>query len=203
MNIFFTSDLHFCHNKEFLYVPRGFTNVQDMNEALVENWNKVVKPNDEVYNLGDFALNDIEAAIPYINQLNGKIYWLLGNHDTDKKRVKILDECPNVWEIGYAYLIKHEKKFSIYMSHYPTLTANYDEKKFSQHVIAVHGHTHQAGNWIDKKNPFTYHVGVDSHNCTPVHIDEVIYDVRQLWNFLGALPTPSKPEDLYPYDSII
>ena len=202
-NIWFTSDLHFCHNKEFLYVPRGFTNVQDMNEALVENWNKVVKPEDEVYNLGDFALNDIDAAIPYINRLNGKIYWILGNHDTDKKRVKIVDECPSVWEVGYADLIKHDKKYSIYMSHYPALTANYDEKKFSQHVIAVHGHTHQQKNWIDPKNPFTYHVGVDSHNCTPIHIDEVIYDVRRLWNLLGTLPTPSKPEDLYPYGGMI
>lgn len=203
MNIFFTSDLHFCHNKEFLYAPRGFTNVQDMNEALVENWNKIVKHNDEVYNLGDFALNDIEAAIPYINQLNGTIRWIYGNHDTAKKIDRIMDECPNVWAIGYADLMKHEKKFSIYMSHYPTLTANYDEKKFSQHVIAVHGHTHQRSNWIDLKNPFTYHVGVDSHNNAPVHIDEVISDVRQRWNELGQLPTPSKPEDLYPYGGMI
>ena len=89
------------------------------------------------------------------------------------------------------------------MSHYPTLTANYDQKKFSQHVIAVHGHTHQRSNWIDLKNPFTYHVGVDSHNNAPVHIDEVISDVRQRWNELGQLPTPSKPEDLYPYGGII
>ena len=79
----------------------------------------------------------------------------------------------------------------------------YDEKHFSQHVINFHGHTHQIGHWIDKCNPFTYHVGVDSHNCTPVHIDQAIGDIRQLWTFLGALPTPSKPMDLYPYNSII
>ena len=202
-NIWFTSDLHFCHNKEFLYVPRGFTNVQDMNEALVENWNKLVKSDDEVYNLGDFALNDIDAAIPYINRLNGTIRWILGNHDTEKKINKIIEECPAVWGVGYADLIKYDKKFSIYMSHYPTLTANYDDKKFSQHVIALHGHTHQKGNWINPSNPFTYHVGVDSHNNAPIHIDEVISDVRQRWNELGQLPTPSKPEDLYPYGGMI
>ena len=200
--IFLTSDTHFCHNKEFLYAPRGFSSVEEMNEAIVERWNKVVKPEDEVYHLGDFALNDIEAAIPYINRLNGTIRWILGNHDTEKKRGKIIEECPHVWEIGYAYVIKHGKQ-SIYLSHYPTLTANYDEKHFSQHVINFHGHTHQIGHWIDKCNPFTYHVGVDSHNCTPVHIDQAIGDVRQLWAFLGALPTPSKPVDLYPYNSII
>lgn len=202
-NIFFTSDLHFCHDKEFLYSPRGFTNVNDMNEAIVENWNRIIKPEDEVYNLGDFALNDIDAAIPYINRLNGRILWIYGNHDTTKKCDKIIDECNNVWGIGYADLIKYDKKFSIYMSHYPTLTANFDEKKFSQHVIALHGHTHQQKNWIDPKNPFTYHVGVDSHNCTPVHIDEVLADIRQRWNEIGQLPIAVQPQDTYPYDSII
>ena len=203
MAIFFTSDTHFCHNKPFLYEPRGFGSVEEMNEAIVERWNNIVKPEDEVYHLGDFALNDIDAAIPYINRLNGTIRWILGNHDTDKKRGKIIEECPHVWEIGYAYLIKYDKKFSIYMSHYPTLTANYDDKKFTQHVIALHGHTHQQKNWLDPRNPFTYHVGVDSHNCTPVHIDEVLTDVRQRWNEIGQLPVMMKPQDTYPYGGII
>lgn len=197
--VFFTSDLHFCHDKGFLYEPRSFTNVQDMNEALVENWNKVVKPEDEVYNLGDFALNDVDAAISYINSLNGTIRWILGNHDTEKKIDKIIDNCPNVWHYGWAYCFKYDKKYSIYMSHYPTLTANFDQKKFSQHVIALHGHTHQQKNWFDPKNPFTYHVGVDSHNCAPVHIDEVLTDIRQRWNDIGMLPTPTKPADIYPH----
>ena len=199
-NIWFTSDTHFCHQPSFVWEPRGFTNVEEMNEAIVERWNSVVKPEDEVYHLGDFALNDIDAAIPYINRLNGTIRWIIGNHDTDKKRVKIVDECPNVWEIGYADLIKYDKKFSIYMSHYPTFTANFDDKKFSQHVIAIHGHIHSKNNWMIPTNPFLYHVGVDSHNCTPVHIDEVLSDIRQRWNEIEKLPQNLKPEDTYPYE---
>lgn len=203
MNIFFTSDLHFCHNKEFLYTPRGFTNVNDMNEAIVERWNKVVKPEDEVYNLGDFALNDIDTALSYINRLHGKIYWIAGNHDTKKKIDLITNNCDCVWYIGYADQIQFDNKYNIYMSHYPTLTANFDQKKFSQHVIAVHGHTHQHGNWIDPKNPFTYHVGLDSHNCTPVHINEIITDIRQRWNEIGRLPVSTQPQDTYPYGGMI
>jgi len=195
--IFFTSDTHFCHQPSFLWEPRGFTNVKEMNETIVERWNSVVKPEDEVYHLGDFALNDIDAAIPYINRLNGTIRWIIGNHDTDKKRVKIVDECPNVWEIGYADLIKYDKKFSIYMSHYPTLTANFDDKKFSQHILALHGHTHQRTNWLQLNNPFMYHVGVDSHNCTPVHIDEVIADIKNRWNELGMNTAILKRDDKY------
>jgi len=204
MNIFFTSDLHFCHNKEFLYGPRGFTNEKEMNEAIVENWNSVVKADDIVWNLGDMAMNDIADAIPYLNMLNGTQYWLLGNHDTNNKVERILKSC---WKISvpaltYANLEKIGG-MSIYMSHYPTLTANYDDKHFSRHVINLHGHTHQHTNWLDPRNPFMYHVGMDSHNCTPVHIDEIMTDIRQRWNELGQLPTPAKPEDLYPYGGMI
>lgn len=182
--IYFTSDTHFCHNQDFLYEPRGFTNVNDMNEAIVENWNKIVKPDDEVWHLGDMALGDIDDACKYINQLNGTIRWIRGNHCTEKKIGKIIEECPAVWEIGWAYQIKIGKH-SIYMSHYPTLTTNFDDKHFSQHVINLHGHTHQQTNWLQLTNPFMYHVGVDSHNCTPVHIDEILVDIRNRWNQLG------------------
>ena len=198
--IFFTSDTHFCHQPSFLWEPRGFNNVEEMNEELVERWNKVVKPEDEVYHLGDFALNDIDAAIPYINRLNGTIRWIIGNHDTQKKIGKIIEECPAVWEIGWAYQIKFGKH-SIYMSHYPTLTANFDTgKHFSQNVINLHGHIHSKNNWMIPTNPFIYHVGVDSHNCTPVHIDEILSDIKQRWNEIGKLPKNLKPEDTYPYE---
>ena len=194
--IFFTSDTHFCHQPSFLWEPRGFTNVEEMNEAIVERWNSVVKPDDEVYHLGDFALNDVDAAIPYINRLNGTIRWILGNKKKKKKIGKIIEECPAVWEIGWAYQIKFGKH-SIYMSHYPTLTANFDDKKFSQHVINLHGHIHQRTNWLQLDNPFMYHIGVDSHNCTPVHIDEVIADIKNRWNELGMNTAILKRDNMY------
>ena len=201
-NIWFTSDLHLSHQAEFLWQPRGFANQKEMNEALVENWNSVVKPEDEVYNLGDMALTDPEDALKYLKQLNGKHWWIYGNHDTKRKINLFIDEVDNLFEIGYAWILK-EGKHSFYLSHYPTLTANFDDKHFSQHVINLHGHTHQRTDWLQLDNPFMYHVGLDSHNNTPVHIDEVVTDVRQRWNELGQLPTPSKPEDLYPYGGMI
>ena len=201
--IWVTSDLHLCHNQEFVYKPRGFNSIEEMNEAIVERWNKVVDPSDEVFNLGDFAMNDVDAAIPYINRLNGKMYWIIGNHDTEKKIDKIMDECDSLWNLGHAYQFKYNKKYSIYLSHYPTLTANYDEKHFSQHVLALHGHTHQRTNWINPKNPFTYHVGMDSHDCTPILLDEVIADIKQRWNEIGQLPIPVQPQDTYPYGGMI
>lgn len=184
-DIWFTSDTHFCHNKEFLYGPRGFSNVDDMNEAIIERWNKIVKPNDIVYHLGDTMLNDNEKGVECFKRLNGQIFLIFGNHETFNRINTLFEICCHKMLGGwYAYTIKYGKQ-SLYLSHYPALTANFDDKHFNQHVINLHGHTHQQTNWLQLDNPFMYHVGVDSHNCTPVHIDEVLADIRNRWNELG------------------
>ncbi len=203
--IFFTSDTHFGHRPEFLWKPRGFSSVEEMDEAIIENWNKVVKPGDIVYHLGDTMLNDNVHGLECFKRLNGQIFLIYGNHDTNaRKNLLFTDDRTRHKMLGgwYAWLIKYGK-LSIYMSHYPTLTSNYDEKHFSQHVLSLHGHTHQRTNWLDPKNPFLYHVGLDSHNNTPVHIDEVITDIRQRWEEIGRLPVPVQPQDTYPYGGLI
>ena len=198
--LFFCSDTHFCHNQGFLYEPRGFSSIEEHDEAIVENWNKVVKPEDRVIHLGDVMLNDNEKGIEYIKRLNGEICIVWGNHCSENRQ-KLLSALPNVIVLGYAHLFKY-KKLSIYLSHYPALTANYDDKHFSQHVINLHGHVHGRTPWINLRNPFMYDVGMDSHNCTPVHIDEIMFDIRQRWEEIGRLPTPVIPEDNYPYDKV-
>ena len=195
MEIWFTSDLHLNHDKPFLYEPRGFTNIKEMNEAIIEKWNSVVKPNDIVYNLGDSIMGDQIEAINYYKKLNGTSFMIWGNHCTDNKKKLLAEHC-NITGGLYAYLIKYNK-MNIYLSHYPTITANYDEKHFNQHVLALHGHTHQQANFMYPNNPFCYHVGMDSHNCTPVSLDEIIGEVRQRWLDLQALKIPV--EDLYTY----
>ena len=196
--IYLVSDLHLSHNQPFLYEPRGFTSVKDMNEAIVENWNSVVKPEDRVICLGDIMLNDDEDAIKYIKQLNGEICLIYGNHETLKRQERIHLELPEIIILGYAHQFKY-KKLLIYLSHYPTLTANWDEKHFTQHVINFHGHCHSRTPWIKPDNPFMYDVGLDAHNCTPIHIEEAISDIRQRWMEVGQLPVSIKPNDTYPY----
>jgi len=196
MEIFITSDTHFCHSQPFLYEPRGFTSVDEMNEAIIERWNSIVKPNDRVIHLGDIMLNDNEKGIECLKRLNGEICLIYGNHDSLTRQKLIQSECQSIISLGYAHMFKHGK-MSIYLSHYPTLTANYDEKYFSQHVLALHGHTHQQANFMYPNNPFCYHVGMDSHNCTPVSLDEIICEVRQRWLDLQTLKIPVK--DLYTY----
>ena len=54
--IWFTSDLHLCHDREFVYKSRGFQSVEDMNETLINNINDCVKEEDILYILGDLGL---------------------------------------------------------------------------------------------------------------------------------------------------
>lgn len=194
-NVWFTSDFHLSHDKPFLWEPRGFSNIKEMNEAIVENWNSVIKPDDDVYNLGDLALNDMDEAAQYLKQLNGRHWWIFGNHDSQEKIDYLIDEVPNLYPAGYAWVL-HPGKYKLYLSHYPALTSNYDDKKFSHHVINLHGHTHQRTNWLHADNPFMYHIGVDSHNYTPVNLDEVITDIRNRWVQFASLYEKYK-EDTY------
>ena len=95
--IWFTSDPHFGHQKEFLWGPRGFGSSLEHDEAIIRNWNSVVDCDDDVYVLGDFMLGDNDYGIKCINRLTGKIHFFLchypvitANYDDQKAWAKHL-----------------------------------------------------------------------------------------------------------------
>lgn len=174
-NIWFTSDLHFCHDREFLYGPRGFDNVNDMNKAIVERWNAVVQPDDIVYVLGDIMLNNNDEGMRLLESLKGHIRIVLGNHDT-ATRQNLYPTSPNVEDVQLAAMLKY-KGYHFFMTHYPCMTGNLEKESLKQMTLNLYGHTHQQTNFYQDM-PFIYHVGLDSHNCTPVHIDQIIEDMK-------------------------
>ena len=174
MSIFLTSDCHFNHDREFIWRARGFDSVQEMNETIVSNWNATVSADDEVYLLGDVMLGK-DDSIEYLKRLNGKIHIILGNHDTSK-RTKMYHNCDNVVSVSYAEMIKHGK-YHIYLSHFPTITTNGETRGLSQVTLNMYGHTHQTDNFYDEI-PWLYHVGMDSHNCYPIQLEDAINDMK-------------------------
>jgi calcineurin-like phosphoesterase family protein len=172
--IYFSSDLHFGHDKDFIYRPRGFSSINEMNEAIIERFNSVVKNKDILYLLGDVMLGNNDTNIEYLKRLNGHKVILTGNHDTNN-RLSLYYFLDDVDILGYSDMIKYKKKH-FYLSHYPTITSNM-ESNINQTVINLYGHTHQKTNFYENK-PFMYHVGVDSHNCYPISIDTIIEDIK-------------------------
>ncbi|RYD67156.1 MAG: hypothetical protein EOP83_03365, partial [Verrucomicrobiaceae bacterium] len=89
MSNFYTSDTHFDHLNIIRYAKRPFNGIEEMNRILIERWNAVVGPDDDVWHGGDFAMGNQQDAIRRIvPRLNGRIHLIFGNHD---KRSVIVD----------------------------------------------------------------------------------------------------------------
>lgn len=174
--IYFSSDLHLNHNKDFIYKPRGFNTIEDMNMTIINNWNEIISENDDVYLLGDLILGDNDMGMKLLRQLNGKIHVILGNHDTES-RINLYKQLSNIVSIEYATQIKYKKAY-FFLCHYPVMTANFDDQlAWAKHLINLYGHTHQE-NLFYNNNPYMYNVGMDAHNCYPVSIDQIIEDIK-------------------------
>ena len=83
-------------------------------------------------------------------------------------------ELDNAEIHGFATTFKYKKK-QFMLSHYPTITSNMETNPYMT-VFNLYGHTHQNTNFYEN-SPFMYHVGVDSHNCYPILIDDIISEI--------------------------
>lgn len=173
--IYLSSDYHFNHDKEFVWKERGFVSVQEMNEAIVERHNKVVTQEDTIFILGDVMLGGSTniSGLDYLKRMNGNKIIIAGNHDTDK-RIQLYEEL-NI-PVYYAQRLKYGK-YHFYLSHYPTITANYDEKTLKQCTLNLYGHTHQKDKFYNN-NPTMFHCGVDSNDCYPISIESIIQQMK-------------------------
>ena len=171
--IWLTSDLHFNHDKEFIWGPRGFKSVQEMNETLIKNYNSVISPEDTVYILGDCMLGqDHGAGMNLLSRLNGIKYIAYGNHDTDVRIQRYMDS--NMFmDVTLGYRIKHNGIHFV-LSHYPQLVTNHGK---DQPIWSIHGHTHSPNKFSEVWH--TYNINPEAHNNFPVCIDDIIKDIKE------------------------
>lgn len=186
--IFFTSDTHFGHDREFLWGPRGFTSFEEHDNEVIRRWNEVVNEDDIVYHLGDVMLGNNAYGLGCLAELNGHIKIIPGNHDTST-RLKLYEKVPDVEVLGYAEMLKY-KKYSFYLSHHPTMTSNLEKDPcLRAHLINLFGHTHQQTPFYQDM-PFMFHVGMDSNDCRPILLDDAIEkmqeETRKCIEFLGV-----------------
>lgn len=81
---FVVSDLHLGHENIIKYCRRPFSSAAEMDQVLINNWNRVVGSDDEVLFLGDLRYGPAAApASEYLEKLAGTITFVKGNHDDD------------------------------------------------------------------------------------------------------------------------
>ena len=128
MKLFVTSDTHFNHKNIIKYCDRPFSDIYEMNETLIENWNEVVKDEDIIYHLGDYGFGSKEELQEIFNRLNGQKYLIMGNHDLrfGKKYYQ---------NLGFIEVYKTKYELDKYvLSHEPIQVSN--------DKINIYGHIH-------------------------------------------------------------
>lgn len=142
---YYIADLHFWHRALNEHMDcRGFDSVEDMNAHIIEQWNKKVRKNDEVVILGDFSWGNAQQTQEVLEQLNGRLYLIVGNHDRfleDKK----FDSSRFVWIKQYAELNENRRK--VVLSHYPIACYNGQYRKDEDgnpKTYMLHGHIHKT-----------------------------------------------------------
>ncbi|MDO4325485.1 MAG: metallophosphoesterase family protein [bacterium] len=168
--IYFTSDLHFYHDKVIQYANRPFYNADEMNRALIRRWNQKVGVQDEVYILGDITMKGPQYATEVIRALHGKKYLIRGNHDQFVDREEF-DRSLFEWIKEY-YELQYENQWFI-LFHYPIEEWN----GFFRGAIHLHGHqhNHETYNYANlEKGLRRYDVGVDANRMYPVSIEEIL-----------------------------
>lgn len=178
-NLFFTADTHFGHENILSYCNRPFKDLEEMDEAIIENWNAVVPEDGIVFHLGDFAFGTAGVWNDLLDKLNGKIHLILGNHDLKN----FPNSCTGRFEsVSHEMLIKVGQQ-SIILNHYPLMS--YDGA--FRDVWQLFGHIHSGPRHIMDNpkfgylSPLQYDVGVDNNFFGPVSFEKLqkIMEERQ------------------------
>ena len=156
---FLVSDTHFGHAGVCRFTEadgvtkiRPWTDPAEMDEAMIQRWNDVVRPNDKVYHLGDVVIN--RKALPTLARLNGDKVLIRGNHDIFRD-----DEYREYFRELRAYHVLN----GMILSHIPV-----HEASLGRFGTNIHGHLHTSR--VKKAR------GVDARTGTVLYSDE--NDVR-------------------------
>lgn len=181
MGIYLTSDNHFGHVNVIKYSGRPFNSVEEMHEVMIENWNKIIKPGDVLYHLGDFSLSRkwVETLTP---KLNGCKILVAGNHDRVHpiQSNTVYEKWRKIyWEYGWQDVQLELNwpgalvgSFHIRLSHFPYASDRSDERyqewrpKKDKEAILFCGHVHEKWKYFYQTEYYSSGIGYSERNKT-------------------------------------
>lgn len=158
MTIWVTADQHFGHGNIIRLCGRSFGSVGEMDVEMERLWNEVVRPDDTVWHLGDFAFRNAAPAGPLLDRLNGTKHLIKGNHDPKQDARQ--------WASVQDYMELQHGGRGVVLSHY----AMEDWSGIFRGAVMLHGHSHGKARKIDGR----LDVGVDSVGYTPITLTAAI-----------------------------
>ena len=178
--IWFTSDLHFWHKNVCKYCNRPYDNLEEMHESIIQNWNSVIKEDDTVFILGDLGFCGIEKLRPLLTRLNGILYVIQGNHDSDKVLVTLYNEkiINNFSRLIQITITGDEEcpNQDLTLCHFPMI----DWYNKERGAWMIHGHQHQAPE-TPSCSVAHWDVGLDKNNMTPISFEQLKINITKQW----------------------
>jgi len=156
MKTFLIGDTHFWHSNIINFKTadgsplRPYSSVEEMNEALIKNWNSVVGAGDKVYHLGDVAFKNSHSVSSIFPRLNGEKVLIKGNHDILK---------PSLYLQFFKDIRAYHQLDKILLAHIPV-----HPDSMSRWRGQIHGHVHNNS----LKDKRFYNVSVEAINYTPI-----------------------------------
>jgi len=165
METFLIADLHFGHANVCNFLNqygeklRPFSSVEEMDEEIIERWNKRVGPEDKVYVLGDLAMS--RKHISTVGRCNGTKVLIKGNHDI----FKLGDYTPYFKDIRGSH-----KLDKFILTHIPIHTESLARWTSGN----IHGHLHSYNvmkDGVEDKRYFC--VSVEQIDYTPISFEDI------------------------------
>lgn len=188
-NIFFTSDLHFSHKNIAKFCPHfrpATSDIAELDEFMIAQWNSTVSPDDIVYNLGDVSFaHDFPRIENVLRRLNGQHHLIYGNHDGQiiQHRQRLLntpknDGHPILSSVQYYLKLRlPEASQTLVLFHYPIQEWDGCHKGWYH----LYGHLHDR---IAPMAGRALNVGYDLHGR--------LLNLADIEYFLSDLPTVNR-----------
>lgn len=157
-NTWFTADLHFGHANVLKFQEEFGTraiarDIEHHDRLIIENWQRLVEPEDTVYIIGDMFFCNATRALGILEQLPGKIHLVYGNHD---KVIRVNPALQGYFRTIQEYLEINLDGQHICMMHYPI----YEWNRMHRGALHLYGHTHGKVNVEGR----AMDVGIDTRN---------------------------------------
>ena len=178
MRTFVTSDLHLGHKNIQKFCPETrshYTDVDNMNEEMVREWNTMISADDLVYILGDVAFMPAPKAVTFLKRMNGRKILVEGNHDQKQLKDNSFRAC---FEEIHKYLDIRYADRKIVMFHYPI---HFEWDQAHRGSIHFHGHLHGSPSGLEGYR--ARDVGYDSTGQIAMLMEDAIASVAN-----GKLP---------------